>query len=57
VDETLTVPRLIIYNNYWEEFPPLHVLAAGYLGFKKKETGSFEDLVDTLSGIKQGGIN
>jgi hypothetical protein len=60
VDETLTVHRLNIFNAYWKDHPPMHLLVASYLGYENKEaaSGSFEDLVDRLSGLTntQGGV-
>lgn len=42
---------------YWNEYPPLHILARGYLGFKssgreaKADTGGFA----TLASVSGGG--
>lgn len=34
VDEQMTFPRLEALNKYWRQHPPVHILVAGYIGYK-----------------------
>lgn len=49
------IPRLMAWNRYAADHPPLHLMVAAYLGIKPKSqsTKSAEDLVTELA---QGGI-
>lgn len=33
-------------NKYWDEHPPVHLLVAGYMGYKPTERGSIEDAAE-----------
>ena len=35
VEEQVDVPRLAAMSAYWEDYPPLHVMVAAYLGIGK----------------------
>ena len=36
IAENVDLPRLESLNRYWDQFPPLHVMVASYLGLKPK---------------------
>lgn len=46
IDE-LTWPEVQEHFEYWDEHPPVHLLVAGYLGYKpkKQESGDFGELI------------
>ena len=33
----MTIPMVSELNKYWEQFPPVHILVAGYMGYKPEE--------------------
>lgn len=37
IDRQWDVPRLVAWNKYSAQFPPLHALVAKYLGYKPPE--------------------
>jgi hypothetical protein len=37
VSEHVDLPRLNAMNEYWAQFPPVHIMVAGYMGYKPKE--------------------
>jgi hypothetical protein len=36
----MTLPRLYALNRYWEQSPPMHLLLAGYVGYKPPKGAS-----------------
>ena len=40
----MDLPRLISLNKYWESYPPIHILIAGYVGYKKPEKATKTNL-------------
>jgi len=34
IDQHIDIPRLISLNSYWQKHPPLHLLAAAFMGVK-----------------------
>jgi hypothetical protein len=37
IEAELDIPRLSALSSYWRVHPPMHVLLAGYVGFKPPE--------------------
>jgi hypothetical protein len=35
VEDTLTIPRFLALQEYWRDCPPVHLMVAGYLGYKR----------------------
>lgn len=55
VIDDLTWPEVEEHFEYWQEHPPVHMLVAGYLGYKKPEKprqGDFAELI-AMGAIKQ----
>jgi hypothetical protein len=53
----MTIPRLQQMNEYWRNYPPIHVMIASYfgLGEKPKEVdNSPDDLSELLGNIPMG---
>ena len=52
------LPRLKAMNKYWESFPPVHVMVAGYLGIKPSEKApelsNDEQLIQLMQALGQG---
>lgn len=48
IRESLDIPTLDSFNRYWEQFPPLHIIAAHYTGAAKpkQQPGDLGDLLD-----------
>lgn len=40
----MTFPQLSHFTKYWESYPPIHVLIAGYMGIKPKTEESKEEI-------------
>lgn len=40
IDDFMTIPRLLEMTEYWEKYPPLHVMVAQYFEIGGKRTGS-----------------
>jgi len=47
----MTIPRLCALNKYFEINPPIHILLAGYVGYKphKKNDDNPDDLLASLA--------
>jgi len=35
IDDHMTIPRLLLMNDYWQQSPPLHTMVAAYFGIGK----------------------
>ena len=42
IDE-MTFPQVGAFNRYWINSPPVHIMVADYLGYKKKATKPTKD--------------
>ena len=51
----MTLPQFYDLCAYWAEHPPLHELAAGYLGYKGKKKEPPADL-GALLALAPGGV-
>lgn len=51
IDEHMTLPRLAALTRYWDQFPPLHVLVAGAVGYEaRKPAADPGELFEMLGG-------
>ena len=50
VEESLDLPRLSALTAYWNECPPMHVLVAGFLGYKPRKQQSQQEQLAALLG-------
>lgn len=51
----MTIPRLCALNKYWEIHPPVHILAAGYMGYKP-QVQSEDNTGDLLADLAAAGF-
>jgi len=50
----LTIPELEDMERYWRRYPPLHVLAAGWLGFESTaDDEAWDDAVLTPADLAE----
>ena len=56
VETGMTVPRFQALSRYWQRHPPLHVMAAAWLGIKPKLTAERGDLGDLVAMFADGRI-
>ena len=53
----MTFPRLGALNRYWAEHPPIHLLAAAYVGYKpKKKKEASRENMDELMQLMGGSL-
>ena len=56
VENTVTMARLEAYGRYWENHPPLHVIAAAMAGVEPKKKKKLADLSELISSFPTGAI-
>ena len=56
VEAGMTVPRFQALSRYWQRHPPLHVMAAAWLGIKPKLAAERGDLGDLVAMFADGRI-
>lgn len=58
VRDQFDLPRLKAMNKYWENYPPIHIMIAGYLGIKPSEKApelsNDEHLIQLMQALGQG---
>ena len=60
VEEQLTLPRLTALTKYWSEHPPVHLLLAGFVGFKPEKAeekgGTMLDFIRDIGALTPGTV-
>jgi hypothetical protein len=56
VDSEIDLPRLFALNKYFREFPPVHILVAAFVGYKKPDdtVNSEEDMAHLIGAVPRG---
>jgi hypothetical protein len=54
LEDTLTWPRIDSLYRYWEDRPPVHELAAAFMGIKPKEKQA--NGIEEIMALFEGGV-
>jgi hypothetical protein len=56
IDDDTTIDQIVALNKYYEAHPPIHILAAAYMGYKHKEPDS-QSVDDFIANYNNKGQN